>query len=171
MLRLGSKYEVHHLRRRAIDVLSQWYPATLDAFHQLPRALLPKEEYPRHALVANAAREADVPSLLPAALLLCCATADARTLWDAGNLNPANKRSLFLGRPLLSHYARTKVQHFFFYPEDPPSERGAGEKCQAPQRCGSFCRIYSSVYDDKEDPFMNPFYRLNWKSKIGRAHV
>ena len=123
-----------------------------------------KDEFLRHAALANAAREADVPLLLPAALLLCCATADARTLWDCGGLSPANMRSLFLGRPMLAHYARTRVQSFAFYAYERDAERDKSERCQAPERCGSFCRIYASVYDDKDDPWMNPFYRLNWKS-------
>ncbi|KAF7795793.1 hypothetical protein EIP86_006960 [Pleurotus ostreatoroseus] len=175
LLRLSTKYEVPHLRHRAIQILREWYPAELATFMALPRAFLPPDEYPRHALVANAARETDVPILLPAALLLCCATASVNTLWDgldvpteAGtvarcDLSQMNKRALFLGRPLLAHHARTRVQSFFFYPHtDEPRDKTL--RCQAPERCGSFCRIYASVYDDKEDPWMNPFYKLNWKS-------
>ncbi|THH02367.1 hypothetical protein EW026_g487 [Hermanssonia centrifuga] len=168
VLRLSTKYEVNHLRARAITVLSRWYPPTLEAFIVLPRSFLPREEFPRHVLVANIARETDVPVLLPAALLLCCATSNARSIWDGAlykedssllcNLVDTNKRAIFLGRPLLSHFARTRVQSFFFYPKKKT------EKCQAPERCSSFCRIYSSVYDDKEDPWMNPFYKLNWTS-------
>lgn len=175
MLRLSTKYEVPHLRRRAIQVLTEWYPADIDAFMNLPRSSLPREEYPRHALVANAACETDVTLILPTALLLCCATASAQTLWDGldvptesgtvvrSDLSAANKRAMFLGRPLLAHHARTRVQSFFFYPHA-DEQRDKAMKCQAPERCSSFCRIYASVYDDKEDPWMNPFYRLNWKS-------
>ena len=167
MLRLGTKYDVPHLKRRATDVLTRWYPSNFDDFMALPRSMLPRDEFPRHALVANAAREADMPLILPAALLLCCATIDVKTLWDSGDLHILNRRSLFLGRHLLSHFARTRVQSFFFYYQEDrekEKERDKSERCQAPERCGSFCRIYASVYDDKEDPWMNPFYRLNWKS-------
>ena len=105
------------------------------------------------------------PARPPLTELFCCATANARVLYDGLEANgerytlvDANKRAVFFGRLRLSHAARSRTQAFFFYPRTPNA------KCTAPERCNEFCRIYSSVFDEKEDPWMNPFYRLNWKS-------
>lgn len=165
VLRLSTKYEVPVLRKRAIDALLRWYPSTLPEYLPMSGSARPLQEHPRHVLVANAARETDVLILLPAALLFCCATANARTLYDGltregvhYRLVEANRRAIFVGRPKLSHAARSRTQSFFFYPRDPDV------KCLAPNRCSEFCRIYSSMFDEKDDPFMNPFHRMNWKA-------
>lgn len=165
VLRLSTKYQVSWLRKRAIAALQRWYPSKLEDYTPIGQSARPLQDHSRHVLVANAARETDVPVLLPSALLFCCATANARVLYDGLEANgerytlvDANKRAVFFGRLRLSHAARSRTQAFFFYPRTP------NLKCTAPERCNEFCRIYSSVFDEKEDPWMNPFYRLNWKA-------
>lgn len=165
MLRLSTKYQVSFLRKRAIEALLRWYPSGLEDYSPIGQSARPLQDHSRHVLVANAARETDAPILLPTSLLFCCATAPARVLYDGlddngerHTLSDPNKRAIFLGRLRLSHAARSRTQAFFFYPRTP------NPKCSAPERCNEFCRIYSSVFDEKDDPWMNPFYRLNWKA-------
>ncbi|EKM52527.1 uncharacterized protein PHACADRAFT_126407 [Phanerochaete carnosa HHB-10118-sp] len=168
VLRLSTKYHVSFLRKRATEALLRWYPSNLDDYSPIGQSERPLQDHSRHVLVANAARETDVLVLLPAALLLCSATANTRVLYDGLETNgehytlvDANRRAVFFGRLRLSHAARSRTQAFFFYPRTP---NPPALKCSAPERCNEFCRIYSSVFDEKEDPWMNPFYRLNWKA-------
>lgn len=164
VLRLSTKYEVQCLRKRAIEALLRWYPSTLKEYMPFCGSAHPAQDHPRHVLVANAARETDVPVLLPTALLLCASTANSYALYDGlvrddirYTLADANKRALFVGRSKLAHAARSRTQACFFYPRDT-------SKCKAPQRCDEFCRIYASVFDGKDDPWMNPFYKISWKA-------
>lgn len=166
ILRMSHKYEVPSLRRRAIDALQSWYPTTLEGYNTLARNTRARELFRRHVLVANIARETDALSLLPSALLLCCTTSNVRTLYDGieadgvlHRLVEINRRALFIGRPKLSHLARTKSQRCFFYPQEKDRP-----KCQGASRCEDFCKIYSSVFDDKEDPWMNPLFPVNWNA-------
>ena len=165
MLRMSTKYQVSSLRRRAIDGLLRWYPPTLEEYNCLLASSIPLHDYPRHVLVANVAQETDVPVLLPTALLLCCATADAHTLYDGIEcdgfrylLTEANKRALFLGRPRLSHAARSRTQAFFWN----PSFRNTMGECHR-VACNQFCEIYSRTMDAKDDPWINPFRQVFWK--------
>ena len=32
------------------------------------------------------------------------------------------------------------------------------------KRCEEFCRIFADAFDQRDDPWVNPFYQLNWKS-------
>ena len=172
ILRMSTKYQVPALRKRAIDVLLRWYPTTLDAYKEEPTCENPLRDryaYARHVMVANVARETDALVLLPTALFLCCASADASTLYDGmiqdGTyhlLSDRNKRAVVLGRPRLSHAARTRTHSFLFRPQ----ARG-GFECRR-TACADFCNIYTSVLDDKEDPFINPFRRIVWES-LGKA--
>ncbi|KIP01846.1 hypothetical protein PHLGIDRAFT_325470 [Phlebiopsis gigantea 11061_1 CR5-6] len=164
VLRISTKYEVRSLRKRAIDALLLRYPITYNDYITTSWTARPQLDHPRHVLVANIAREADVPILLPTALLACAATANSLTLWDGMThegvhyaLCEPNKRALFLGRPKLAHIARHKTQAFFFH-----SHSTAG--CKARQRCDEFCRIFADAFDHRDDPWVNPFYRMNWKS-------
>ncbi|KAI0341195.1 hypothetical protein BDW22DRAFT_1333230 [Trametopsis cervina] len=168
ILRLSTKYDVVHLRRRAIEALQVWYPRNVSSYISLSSSSTPREDLLRHITIANIARETGSFVLLPAALLFCCSTADARTLYDGvsvdgvyHDLHPDNKRAIFIGRPLLMHHARTRTQGFFF---NPHFSEGSGQKCLTAERCAEFRKIYTSVYDHKEDPWMNPFFRLNWKA-------
>ena len=168
VLRLSTKYDVSFLRKRAIEALLRWYPSDLESYGPIGQSARPLQDHTRHVLVANAAREMDVPLLLPTALLFCCATANIRILYDGLEANgerytlvEPNKRAIFLGRPRLSHAGRSRTQAFFFYPRAPNPPNA---KCSKSERCSEFCRIYSSVFDEKEDPWVNPFYRLSWKS-------
>lgn len=167
LLHLSTKYQVLFLRSRAIEALQKWYPTSLSDY--IPMCSAARQDFFRHVLVANIAREADVPILLPSALLFCCSTASGPVLYDGVvkdgvhyELNPLNMRALFIGRPLLGHAARTRTQSYFFNPhKQDPAKR---PKCMQPARCTEFCRIYSSVFDEKDDPWMNPFFRLNWNA-------
>ena len=163
VLRISTKYEVQSLRKRAIDALLRWYPTTYTDYIPMSWTSRPQLDHPRHVLVANIAREADVPILLPTALLACAATANSFTLWDGMThegvryvLCEPNKRALFLGRPKLAHLARNKTQAFFFHPRN-----RAG--CKTHERCDEFCRIFADAFDQRDDPWVNPFYKMNWK--------
>lgn len=131
---------------------------------------LPRVNFWRHIMVANIARETDALILLPAALLFCCSTARPQQLWDGVDkdgthheLVPTNKRAIFIGRPLLAHAARTRSQPFFFFPHKPDTtDATPAAKCSSPTRCTEFCKAYSAVFNEKEDPWINPFFQLNW---------
>ncbi|KAI0698268.1 hypothetical protein BC835DRAFT_679350 [Cytidiella melzeri] len=166
ILRLSTKYDVAHLRRRAVETLQKWYPNTLSSYISISSSSTPREDFPRHVLVANIASEANATILLPAALLFCCATASSRLLYDGiyvsgvhYDLRSENKRALFIGRPLLTHQARTNTQSFLFrhYSQE-------HSNCKTPSRCEEFCEFCASIYDIKGDPWMNPLERLNWKA-------
>jgi hypothetical protein len=166
VLRLSTKYDVAHLRRRAIDALQTLYPPTLAAYSPIFGSATPREDFSRHVLVANVASQTEATILLPTALLFCCSTANSRTLYDGVHvdgvhydLRPELKRAIFIGRPLLTHIARTHTQRPFFYRT--PQDRQA---CKKKDQCDEFCKVYTSIYDSKDDPWMNPLFRLNWKS-------
>lgn len=70
VLRLSNKYDVQHLRRRAIQYLDDWFPKTLQEFDQYHRKTLAGQELDNF-MALSAADICNVQWILPVALYRC----------------------------------------------------------------------------------------------------
>ncbi|KAI0087553.1 hypothetical protein BDY19DRAFT_994869 [Irpex rosettiformis] len=186
VLRVSTKYDAIHLRRRAIEALQTWYGDSLSAYQQglevlrswsntsppVPSPIISRKDFFYNILVANVAIEASATVPLPAALLLCCVSAqDFRVPYDGVTnsdgilyeLVPEAKRSIFIGRPVLENIAlvRKSIRNF-----------KSTQDCKSPGICGDFCRMVASKHETRGSLFLDPFFpffRLNRKVISGQS--
>jgi len=75
MLRLGMKYEVAHLSRRALELFEEAYPSTLEAYDALPKGRSTSFHLRRGLNPIRTfllARSFNLDTILPCALYECC---------------------------------------------------------------------------------------------------
>ncbi|TFK40247.1 hypothetical protein BDQ12DRAFT_734254 [Crucibulum laeve] len=119
ILRLSTKYDVEHLRRRTFEQLAFLYPTTLEQWDQRVEDAIKVFEA-RPFVVVKLARETGHLSLLPAAMYLCATRADINHVLDGApcpdgytiELDWEDKRACLHGRETLASAVRTRLFKF-----------------------------------------------------------
>lgn len=148
LLRLSSKYMVSHVRKTVIAFLKEVFPSTLEEWDKsIPtRKALDEKQPGWDIILANCAREHDIPIILPAALLKC----SLRPWHDIVNgekqvqgrpyaiLNLHNQRDIILAKPELDTLFQTQTYQFLW-----DSRRTHG-CCQKPKQ--GFCKTTRAYF-------------------------
>ncbi|KAF7337342.1 BTB domain-containing protein [Mycena sanguinolenta] len=132
VLRMSQKYQVDHLRKRALVHLSRRYPISLNEFGCT-------YEWEDPIAVANLARHVAADWILPV-VLSSCAWLDPAKLLD-GSLTPADALLCFRARDQLQTYWSSKVLHFLCTPS-----RILG--CKTPEFCAHLRLEFRSQAED-----------------------
>lgn len=139
LLRLSTKYDVPHIRRRAISALQHYFPTTLSAYYNA------RERRRTHAtggvstyfLLANTCREAKADVLLPSILYSCSAQQLASILDGVPDLSRGgttvhvelsheNKRAVVQSRHQLAALARTVTLRWLYFSDQEGEGGGRG---------------------------------------------
>jgi len=155
LLRLGTKYDVPHLKESTISVLEHIFPSTLGEWDETDeiREELNEQCWPWDFMTANSAREHLVLHILPAALLECStfklqAVVDGQQFGDTlYNLNFENKRAVILANPHLHHINRTQAFRFLH------DHLTRSRSCATKDDCRRI-RMEIVAEHDEEDPSM-----------------
>ncbi|KAJ6452656.1 hypothetical protein C8R45DRAFT_1193756 [Mycena sanguinolenta] len=132
VLRMSQKYQVDHLRKRALVHLSRRYPISLDEFGCTA-------EWDNPIAVANLARHVSADWILPV-VLSSCAWLDPEKLLD-GSLTPADALLCLRARDELQTYWSSKVLHFLCAPSRIPG-------CKTPEFCAHLRLDFRSHAED-----------------------
>ena len=161
VLRLSTKYDVPHLRQRAITHLTTAYPTSLKGWDNRSTArTIPATPYVPFA-VLELARATDVDCVLPSAMYCCC-TCSVRDILDgvmwAGSrlhMHPADKRTCTIARQNLLTVKANTISAFLM-PCDVPA-------CKTHDACNA--GRLKGVFANTDDEFCDPLWdRFDWAS-------
>ncbi|TCD62078.1 hypothetical protein EIP91_007500 [Steccherinum ochraceum] len=160
ILRLSTKYNVVHIRRRAIEALQHYFPTTLSAYYNArERRRLSSGGVSTYFLLANTCREANANVLLPS-ILYSCSAQQLDTILDGVpdshqgrvELSHKNKSAVIQSRHQLAHLARTGTLRWLY----------SGEGC-SDKRCVAIRRrVGARLLEGRSiDGFVNPLSTFN----------
>ncbi|KAG7095590.1 hypothetical protein E1B28_006320 [Marasmius oreades] len=120
VLRLSTKYQVELLRRRAYTLLSSLYPTSLAKWDARDSITNLESFEARPFAVYLLAKEADLPTILPAALYLCADSRDINCILEGLDsydnshieLDWADKKACIRAREILCIALRTRMFAF-----------------------------------------------------------
>ena len=159
VLRLSTKYQVPHLRRRAILHLITAYPTSLQAWDDRnSKRTIPATPYVPFA-VLELARLTDVEAILPAAMYCCCTTSIKDIFdgvpWGGSQLDMtwADKRTCIIGRQELLSAKQNTISAFL--------KPGNVPMCQAHDACNT--GRLKTVFTNTDDEYCDPLWdRFDW---------
>ncbi|KAL0063923.1 hypothetical protein AAF712_009113 [Marasmius tenuissimus] len=128
VLRLSTKYQVDFLRHRAYKLLSSLYPTTLAKWDARDSTTSLESFEARPFAVYLLAKEADLPSVLPAALYLCADSQDINYILEGLESHDAkhiqlewqDKKACIRAREALSIALRTQDVRLSHRPDSLP---------------------------------------------------
>lgn len=136
VLRLSTKYDARHLRRKSIEWVTRIFPSTLagwDGDGTPNNNLQQQRTYLNSATAIELGRECNVPIILPSAYY-CCAVSPITFILDGpldGKLRKEldwhDKRLCLKARPKLEQRAKMQVLKFLYSP--------SGANCKSPRDC------------------------------------
>lgn len=159
LLRLSTKYLVHHIRKAVLLTLAKMFPLMAEdrkAATILRKATSLKENKGWEILAANCLRDHDAPFLLPGALLRC-STYPYQSIFDSQeiegvdiHLNDANRRSIILAKPSIDRYIYAQISEFCRETQ----LRGVSKNCTTKQACltarkSIFQKVQDGLYRQK----------------------
>jgi hypothetical protein len=159
ILRLATKYKVHHLRRRAIQHLITTYPTTLQSWDGRNTArTIPATPYVPFA-VLELARLTDVEIVVPAAMYCCC-TSSTKDIFDGVpwggsqlEMSSSDKRTCIIGRQELLR-AKQNIVSAFLKPDSVPH-------CSTVDSCNT--GRLKAVFTNTDDEYCDPLWdRFDW---------
>ena len=159
ILRLSTKYQVPHLRRRAIQHLITAYPTTLQAWDSRNTSrTIPAIPYVPFA-VLELARLTDVEIVVPAAMYCCCTSSIKDIVdgvpWSGSQLDMswADKRTCVIGRQELLSAKQSMICAFLKPDSVPP--------CDTTDSCNT--GRLKAVFTNTDDEYCDPLWdRFDW---------
>lgn len=132
VLRLSTKYDSRHLRRKCIEWITRIFPSTLAGWDQVSTQT-PLRTFTNAAIAIELGQTCNVPIILPSAYY-CCSVAPMMFLLDGPpdesprrQLDWPEKRICLKARPKLEQRAKMQVLKFLY--------TTSGANCQSPRDC------------------------------------
>jgi hypothetical protein len=167
VLRLATKYDVPSYRKQIIDQISLIFPTSLKQLDKR-NDFTPMPYFDgRGVAVAVLARELDLPTILPSALLVAC-NWKITFIFDGVHshqgqyyrLSPADQRLCVLAREKLRFAFRTRNLRFV-------KARKVSEQCTSRKQCQAACAAtYVKTMEPKSWDWDFPPVFGNWKLKF-----